>query len=377
MTADESERDPGTGESLEYQHVAAELSAMVADHVRQMIDWAEGSADQLRREALQEATADREAVKRSAAMTLARIDLTQAKVTQLLKGLREDVVQIAEAADRLPLTPPRRELERGPQATSAGRQSTPVEPGASPREGVAEGARSSAGSPAASGEDGNGTPKHASARGGGDATPPHEPPPEEKGGAAPRPVGSAAADDNWPSTSEAGTGASEDSWPSAAEAAERPRARAPEGEEAARGSGEAWPSVAPAAEAAGAQAAHGAAPSVPDPAWGVGSDESAQETPPADDEAGAASSVPADGSERRFETRPKRRRGGLFGWRASRLSKCAACGRKAGSRGDDSALEDWQHRNDLDLCPDCQAEGWRLPRAGPFLHFPVRRAVPE
>jgi hypothetical protein len=224
----------------------------VADHVRHLIDWAERSADDLRRRALDEASTDREAVRRNAGLALARIDLTETKVTQLLEDLREDVQRIAEAADaaspqspqgdvdagtRTPDLPPGVREDARPagehesaveQAAVAGEHAPPIEPAV------------------AAPSDSRATGEPAPAR--DDVTPTGEP--------AATPTGEpAAAGDAWPSAAAAGddvpaTGqpaaGGEDARPSTAEPAAAGDDTRPTAEPAAAGD-DARPTAEPAA----------------------------------------------------------------------------------------------------------------------------------
>jgi hypothetical protein len=93
MTADRS-RDPLARQGVTpSEQLAAEVGAMVADRVRRAIESAERSADELQRRALDRSTADRADVRRTGAVVLEQIDLVEAKVGELLRGLRDEVVR--------------------------------------------------------------------------------------------------------------------------------------------------------------------------------------------------------------------------------------------------------------------------------------------
>jgi hypothetical protein len=80
------------------ERTAAELGSIVAEQVRTAIETAERSAEELRREALEYASADRDHVDRSASLVLGRIDAIEAQVAQLLESLREEVARIRDPA---------------------------------------------------------------------------------------------------------------------------------------------------------------------------------------------------------------------------------------------------------------------------------------
>jgi hypothetical protein len=73
---------------------------MVADRVRAVLESAERAAADMRRRALEHASADREAVHGTAALVTARIDLIEAEVGQFLQELRDEVASIVAEADR-------------------------------------------------------------------------------------------------------------------------------------------------------------------------------------------------------------------------------------------------------------------------------------
>jgi hypothetical protein len=82
------------------EQAASQVGAMVADRVRTALASAERAAADLRRRALDQASADREAVRGTAALVSARIDLIEAEVGHLLTELREQVALIVAEADR-------------------------------------------------------------------------------------------------------------------------------------------------------------------------------------------------------------------------------------------------------------------------------------
>jgi hypothetical protein len=82
------------------QQAAAEVGAMVAEQVRQAIESAERSADDLQRQALDRASVDGEAVERTAAQVLEQIDAIEAKVGKLLQTLRDEVSRTAQQGRR-------------------------------------------------------------------------------------------------------------------------------------------------------------------------------------------------------------------------------------------------------------------------------------
>jgi hypothetical protein len=82
------------------EQAASKVGAMVADRVRAALASAERAAADVRRRALDQASADREAVHGTAALVTARIDLIEAEVGHLLQELREEVALIVAEADR-------------------------------------------------------------------------------------------------------------------------------------------------------------------------------------------------------------------------------------------------------------------------------------
>jgi hypothetical protein len=90
----------GPGRAASTEQVASQAGAIVADQVRAALESAERAATKLRRRALDDASADREAVHGSAGLVTARIDLIEAEVGQLLQELRDEVARIVAEADR-------------------------------------------------------------------------------------------------------------------------------------------------------------------------------------------------------------------------------------------------------------------------------------
>jgi len=82
------------------QQAAAEVGAMVAEQVRRAIESAERSADELRLQALDSASADPEAIARTAAMVLGRLDRIEAQISELLRVLRDEVERISAEGER-------------------------------------------------------------------------------------------------------------------------------------------------------------------------------------------------------------------------------------------------------------------------------------
>src|SRR3954447_10321677 len=94
-------RDPHRAEgAVSSEQAASQIGTMVADRVRTVLESAERAAADLRRRALDQASADREAVHGTAALVSARIDLIEAEVGQLLQELRDEVASIVAEADR-------------------------------------------------------------------------------------------------------------------------------------------------------------------------------------------------------------------------------------------------------------------------------------
>jgi hypothetical protein len=75
---------------------------MVAEQVRRAIESAERAAEELRTQARERASSDREAVHRTAAEVLGHIEVIEGRVGRLLRELRAEVHQIVEQADRPP-----------------------------------------------------------------------------------------------------------------------------------------------------------------------------------------------------------------------------------------------------------------------------------
>jgi hypothetical protein len=100
MTADQPSGRPEPDGAALSEETAAEVGAMVAEQVRRAIESAERSAEDLRRHALDRASADRESVHRMAALVVDRIDDVEATVGELLQTLRDEVARTADEVDR-------------------------------------------------------------------------------------------------------------------------------------------------------------------------------------------------------------------------------------------------------------------------------------
>jgi len=87
------------------EQAASQAGAIVADQVRDALESAERAATEMRRRALDQASADREAVHGTAGLVSARIDLIEAEIGQLLQQLRDEVTRIVEEADRAAASP--------------------------------------------------------------------------------------------------------------------------------------------------------------------------------------------------------------------------------------------------------------------------------
>jgi hypothetical protein len=68
-------------------------------------------------------------------------------------------------------------------------------------------------------------------------------------------------------------------------------------------------------------------------------------------------------------TPARRRRGGLFRRHRGAPRHCAVCARTADPAED--AIERWQRVRGTALCPQCQADGWRIPAGGGVPHRPM------
>jgi hypothetical protein len=99
MTADQPSGRPEPDGGAPSEETAAEVGAMVAEQVRRAIESAERSAEDLRRQALDRASADRESVHRLAALVIDRIDDVEANVGKLLQTLRDEVARTADEVD--------------------------------------------------------------------------------------------------------------------------------------------------------------------------------------------------------------------------------------------------------------------------------------
>jgi hypothetical protein len=100
MAADEAPDRPDRDGGALSKVAAAEVGAMVAEQVRQAIESAERSAEELRQQALDRASADRESVHRMADQVIDRIDDVEARIGELLQSLRDEVVRTAQWVDR-------------------------------------------------------------------------------------------------------------------------------------------------------------------------------------------------------------------------------------------------------------------------------------
>jgi hypothetical protein len=94
---------------------------------------------------------------------------------------------------------------------------------------------------------------------------------------------------------------------------------------------------------------------------------SARPEPPRDDAPPAAAQAPVAEPASEFDAAPapgpaERRRGGLFRRSPRAPQRCDVCGRTA--RSDEPELERWRHVARMSLCPECQADGWQLPKRG-------------
>jgi hypothetical protein len=81
------------------KRAASEIAARVAEQVRDAIEEAERSAQALRSQALDDASARRGAVQDRATQVLARIDELEDRLTRTLRELRGEATQIAMAVD--------------------------------------------------------------------------------------------------------------------------------------------------------------------------------------------------------------------------------------------------------------------------------------
>jgi hypothetical protein len=81
------------------KRAASEVAALVAEQVRDAIEEAERSAQALRRQAFDDASARRGAVQGRATEVMARIDELENRLTRILRELRGEAAHIAEAVD--------------------------------------------------------------------------------------------------------------------------------------------------------------------------------------------------------------------------------------------------------------------------------------
>jgi hypothetical protein len=81
------------------QRAASEVAALVAEQVRDAIAVAERSAEEVRRRALDEASAQRDEVHATADQVLARIDELEGRLAQLLRELRNEAMQIVRTVE--------------------------------------------------------------------------------------------------------------------------------------------------------------------------------------------------------------------------------------------------------------------------------------
>jgi hypothetical protein len=100
MASDEPSGPP-TPDVSGPERTAAELGSIVAEQVRAAVESAQQSADELRREALEDAATDRDHVQRSAALVLGRIDAIEVQVARLLEDLREEVARIRDQSENV------------------------------------------------------------------------------------------------------------------------------------------------------------------------------------------------------------------------------------------------------------------------------------
>ena len=100
MAADQPPDRPERDGRAPSKVAAAEVGEMVARQVRQAIQSAERSAEELRRQALDRASADRESVHRMADQVIHRIDDAEAQIGRLLQTLRDEVARAVGDVDR-------------------------------------------------------------------------------------------------------------------------------------------------------------------------------------------------------------------------------------------------------------------------------------
>lgn len=97
----EPDREPtADGDSeTRSQRAASEVAALVAEQVRDALAVAERSAEDVRRRALEEASAERDAVHTTADQVLARIDELEGRLSRRLRELRGEAVQIRRTVE--------------------------------------------------------------------------------------------------------------------------------------------------------------------------------------------------------------------------------------------------------------------------------------
>jgi hypothetical protein len=110
------------------EQAASKVGAMVADRVRTALASAERAAADVRRRALDRASADREALHGTAALVTARIDLIEAEVGHLLQELRDEVALIVAEADRAADAAALHDADAEPDHVAASAGDEPAEP---------------------------------------------------------------------------------------------------------------------------------------------------------------------------------------------------------------------------------------------------------
>jgi hypothetical protein len=106
MAADASRRPSPPDGAPPSDEVAANVGAIVGEHVRRLIECAEQFADELHRQAVEDVSSDHEAVHHTAILVQDRIDVIEASVARLLQQLRKEVQQIADDAGSASRSPP-------------------------------------------------------------------------------------------------------------------------------------------------------------------------------------------------------------------------------------------------------------------------------
>jgi hypothetical protein len=111
MTGEPSVEPPSAGTEANGEarsrRAASEVAALVETQVRDAIAGAERAADEVRRQALDDASADRATVRDMAGQVLARIGELEERVVRLFGDLRAEAQQVAEAVDSPGDTPDR------------------------------------------------------------------------------------------------------------------------------------------------------------------------------------------------------------------------------------------------------------------------------